>query len=379
MEVNGFTPASQVQKPVVLRTWNGNENQKWQVGSGNYAGTIVWASHPDHCLEPAFGNGGNGAIVQFNTCNGQAYQQWFTPGLGQTGAIQNAQFSGKCVDLKDGSVAQGATIQLYDCYAGNANQEWILVDSSLTLQKTSSTIDNQAQSWDYTGMPSGSAATAVAQLSCTDDACVTDCSNNQWNINQCYNTTGGNSQIFLSCDESGVSEITYAGSDCQGEGTSSHMDTAKCLISETSTSFINTCVTGNVKANLHGAMSLSTKRKATRVAASAVAQLSCTDTECVNDCSNSQWNINECYNTTGGNSQIFLSCDDAGVNGITYTGTDCQGQGTTEQMDVAKCMISETNSSFINTCVSASIRRTSRPTLSSTIQRNRKFSRQIVV
>merc|ERR1712032_59186 len=147
------TWASQVQKPVVLRTWNGNENQKWQVGSGNDAGTIVWASNPDHCLEPAFGNGGNGAIVQFNTCNGQQYQQWFTPGLGQTGPISNAQFSGKCVDLKDGSVAQGATIQMYDCYSGSANQEWTLVNSALTLPKTSSTIENQAQSWDYIGMP----------------------------------------------------------------------------------------------------------------------------------------------------------------------------------------------------------------------------------
>lgn len=149
LEVNGFTPASQVQKPVVLRTWNGNENQKWQVNGGNSA-AIVWESHTDHCLEPAFGNGDNGAIVQFNTCNGQSYQQWSTPGPGQTGLIQNAQ-TGKCVDLKDGSITQGATIQMYDCYS-NANQLWTLV-ADFTLPRKSSTIENQAQSWDYIGMP----------------------------------------------------------------------------------------------------------------------------------------------------------------------------------------------------------------------------------
>merc|ERR1712151_923178 len=107
--------------------------------------------------------------------------------------------------------------------------------------------------------------------------------------------------------------------------------------------------------------------------ASAVAQLSCTDSECVTDCSNSQWKINECYNTTGGNSQIFLSCDDGGVAGLDYTGPGCTGQGTSGHMDVAKCLVSETNASFINTCVSSAIIGETQKMLSSSLRRAHEF------
>merc|ERR1712039_655481 len=105
--------------------------------------------------------------------------------------------------------------------------------------------------------------------------------------------------------------------------------------------------------------------------ASAVAQLSCTDDECVSDCTNSQWNINQCYNTTGGNSQIFLSCDDGGVKGIDYTGPDCTGQGTSGSMDVAKCLISETNTSFINTCVTTNVGENNFEALSFTVRKQK--------
>jgi len=220
----------------------------------------------------------------------------------------------------------------------------------------------------------GSAASAVAQLSCTDEHCVEDCSNSQWNINQCYNTTGGNSQIFLSCDDSGVAGIDYTGPGCTGQGTSGHMDTAKCLISESSTSFINTCVTSDDSAKHLEAVSFTIRKSKTlQPFASAVAQLSCTDEHCVEDCSNSQWNINECYNTTGGNSQIFLSCDDSGVAGIDYTGPGCTGQGASGHMDTAKCIISETSTSFINTCVSSVIAEENRPALSSAMRKVHEF------
>lgn len=223
-----------------------------------------------------------------------------------------------------------------------------------------------------------SAASAVAQLSCTDTECTADCQNGQWNINECFNTTGGNSQIFLSCDSSGVQTITYTGQNCQGQGTSGQMDTGKCVISETDTSFINTCVSSTIEAPLQRRVSFaakvkSSKLKASRASTSAVAQLSCSDNECVDDCSNTQWNLNQCYNTTGGNSQIFLSCDDGGLNGLDYTGTGCQGQGTTNNMDVGKCLVSETGSSFINTCVSAVIIEQNWHMLSSTIRRTRQL------
>jgi len=202
----------------------------------------------------------------------------------------------------------------------------------------------------------GSAASAVGQLSCTDTGCVEDCTNSNWNIDECYNTTGGDSQIFLSCDGSGVKTISYSGPSCTGQGTPSHMDVAKCLVSQTDTSFINTCVDGYAFAakNRVEAQALSSsirKPNILRASASAVAQLSCTDTGCVEDCTNTHWKINECYDTQGGNSLIFLSCDGNGVKEIVYTGSGCTGAGRTEQDDVAKCMISETNTSYINTCV----------------------------
>jgi hypothetical protein len=197
------------------------------------------------------------------------------------------------------------------------------------------------------------AASAVAQLSCTDTQCTSDCNNNQWNVNECYNSSGGNSMIFLTCDSTGVNTIVYTGTGCQGQGSSSTMDVATCLSDETNTSFINTCVDSvGISGAGQKALAFTTRHlEAFSPAASAVAQLSCTDTQCTNDCSNTQWNINECYNTTGGNSQIFLSCDSTGVSGIDYTGTDCQGQGSSGHMDVAKCLTSETSTSFINTCV----------------------------
>merc|ERR1712187_767761 len=218
---------------------------------------------------------------------------------------------------------------------------------------------------------------AVAQLSCTDNECVSDCSNSQWNINQCYNTTGGNSQIFLSCDDGGVKGIDYTGPDCTGQGTSGSMDVAKCLVSETNTSFINTCVTSNVGENNFEALSFAVRKQKVlqmfQPLASAVAQLSCTDDECVSDCSNSQWNINQCYNTTGGNSQIFLSCDDGGVTRLDYTGPGCTGQGASGRMDVAKCLISEIHTSFINTCVSSVVIDETQNFFSSSIPRAREF------
>merc|ERR1712050_620540 len=96
--------------------------------------------------------------------------------------------------------------------------------------------------------------------------------------------------------------ITYTGQNCQGQGASGHMDTGKCVISETDTSFINTCVSSTIEAPLQRTVSFaakvkSSKLKVSRASASAVAQLSCSDNGCVDDCSNTQWNLNQCYNT----------------------------------------------------------------------------------
>merc|ERR1712100_830781 len=200
-------------------------------------------------------------------------------------------------------------------------------------------------------------------------------------MGQCYNTTGGNSQIFLSCDASGIPELWYTGLGCQGQGSPSHMDVGTCLVSETNSSFINTCVDAGSTAVIHGAPSSTIAREknpvtsepALNFAASAVRQLSCTDEHCSSDCTNSQWNINQCYNTTGGNSQIFLSCDASGIPELWYTGLGCQGQGSSSHMDVGTCLVSETSSSFINTCVDADGTTVIHGALSSTIPRIRNL------
>merc|ERR1711924_39579 len=103
--------------------------------------------------------------------------------------------------------------------------------------------------------------------------------------------------------------------------------------------------------------------------ASAVSQLVCKDTECSQDCDpNGQWKLNECYNVSGGGSQIFLSCDGtSGINGLVYTNTSCQGQGQNQNMDVGKCLNSSTGDSFINTCVTGLVFDTTHDAASVTI------------
>lgn len=51
-------------------------------------------------------------------CSGAANQQWTF----QNGTV--SIFGNQCLDVKDGNNVDGAPLQLYECTAGNTNQQW---------------------------------------------------------------------------------------------------------------------------------------------------------------------------------------------------------------------------------------------------------------
>lgn len=61
----------------------------------------------------------NGASVNIEPCQALANQAWLFTG----GAV--TIFNGsKCLDVKDGVDADGTQVQIWDCVAGNTNQQW---------------------------------------------------------------------------------------------------------------------------------------------------------------------------------------------------------------------------------------------------------------
>ena len=61
----------------------------------------------------------NGASVDIQPCHALANQAWLF-----TGGTVNIFNGTKCLDVKDGVDADGTLIQLWDCTAGNTNQQW---------------------------------------------------------------------------------------------------------------------------------------------------------------------------------------------------------------------------------------------------------------
>jgi hypothetical protein len=201
-------------------------------------------------------------------------------------------------------------------------------------------------------------ADGVDQLMCTDDGCSQDCQLNSFTMNTCLETTAGGAMMFLQCDASGVNFLDFDTPDCSDQGSPDSMAVAQCLPLGDS-SGINTCESAKAfnvtsqKRKLPATPFRTKKAETTPNAASAVDQLVCTDTGCSQDCQLNSHTLNECGEVTGGGSLMWLQCDSDGVTYIFWDSVDdCSGQGTTETMSVAQCLVGEAGESFINTCES---------------------------
>lgn len=82
------------------------------------------------CLDDTNGSTNNGTVLQQYQCfAGNVNQQWtlINPNRGYF-ELQN-RTSGKCLDDTNGSTANGTPVQQYQCFAGNANQDWAVVSA----------------------------------------------------------------------------------------------------------------------------------------------------------------------------------------------------------------------------------------------------------
>jgi glucosylceramidase len=94
-------------------TWSGTQS-----GSSPKTGTIV-SSLNGKCLDVTDGSTANGNQPQLWDCAaGNTNQQWT---VGADGTIRGL---GKCLDVANNSTADGAVVHLWDCYDSVAGQKW---------------------------------------------------------------------------------------------------------------------------------------------------------------------------------------------------------------------------------------------------------------
>jgi len=80
-------------------------------------------------------------------------------------------------------------------------------------------------------------------------------------------------------------------------------------------------------------------------------QMQCTDGKCTTNCKFDVFNLNQCVHGTQNDSFIFLTCDSNGVHRLQFTGTTCQGPGTSDDDDVGVCHEDGAgDASYMNTC-----------------------------
>ncbi|KAJ7669237.1 ricin B lectin domain-containing protein [Mycena polygramma] len=87
-------------------------------------------SQTNFCWDVTNGANTNGAKLQAWTCANGNTNQRFTHVGGDLAYFPNDKFTwagkNKCVDLTGGSVVDGNQLQVWDCIAGNTNQNWLL-------------------------------------------------------------------------------------------------------------------------------------------------------------------------------------------------------------------------------------------------------------
>jgi hypothetical protein len=99
---------------VVVATCDGSTSQSWAFQSGTLR---VYGTK---CLDVPSGNTTNGTKLQIWDCGaGNTNQEWT-----EVGATIVWTGKGKCLDLTDGLAAAGTAAQSWSCVAGDTNQEW---------------------------------------------------------------------------------------------------------------------------------------------------------------------------------------------------------------------------------------------------------------
>jgi hypothetical protein len=75
----------------------------------------------NNCLDVSGGGTANGTKVQMWQCQaGNTNQQWIL----QNGNIVWATHTNKCLDVSGGGTANGTQVLIWDCQTGNQNQRW---------------------------------------------------------------------------------------------------------------------------------------------------------------------------------------------------------------------------------------------------------------
>ena len=90
--------------------------------------TVIKHAFSNLAFDVPRGHAVNGTRIQVWSRHGATNQQWFLrPIPNKSGVFQIVSATNRaCLDLKDGQKRNGAPVQLWQCFAGNTNQEWIV-------------------------------------------------------------------------------------------------------------------------------------------------------------------------------------------------------------------------------------------------------------
>jgi hypothetical protein len=145
--------------PVTLQACTGNTNQLWtfEGGSIKIFGT--------KCLDVKDGGTANGTPLQIYDCTAGNKNQQFTYTKFGDNHIAWTNSAGKCLDLTGGSLSNGNVPQIYDCSSNNANQIWNVGYMPNALPQTS---ENGQTGTNNCG--TGSSQTSMCQTAYINDA-----------------------------------------------------------------------------------------------------------------------------------------------------------------------------------------------------------------
>lgn len=162
-------------------TFNGNENQIWEIRPQSDGTHLLVAKHSGQALQVADASLNNGAILQQRPISASGAQRFQIDESYGGSAVEN-RFklrnvrSGKMVDVANWSTADGGSVIQWAA-TGNANQDWLLQPLMASITSTSingvdfdsksvggTTTDNGWNLWSNGYMQENTAFTATTQL-----------------------------------------------------------------------------------------------------------------------------------------------------------------------------------------------------------------------
>ncbi|KAJ7266376.1 ricin B lectin domain-containing protein [Mycena haematopus] len=107
--------------PVTIEPCSASPTQTW-LGSG--VGPLASAQNSTLCLAPSGDALGAGTRLVLSACSqSDPASAWDLDW--QAGRIENVAAEDMCVDLTDGNQTPGTQLQIWNCTAGNTNQDWV--------------------------------------------------------------------------------------------------------------------------------------------------------------------------------------------------------------------------------------------------------------